>query len=189
MIEIYQTALSYAPISLFAIIGSILFLQKKLTFNKEMLIFIIALIGNITLSIFSGNILLLIIQLVVATIIFIAMVFILSGKISGETILTISSMFALTPLMHGLFAFFAVFLILMALSLISMRRDPKEWSATIANAVLSTGLGSRSPNYEYMPDRKELSADKKRISLLPIIAVVYTLFGLFYALRPLWLDF
>lgn len=100
-----------------------------------------------------------------------------------------SSLFALTPLPHGIPAFIAVFVLLLLYSALALRKQKGEWKATIMNAFLSTGLASGMPNYDYLPDKKDLDEKgAKRVSLLPFIAVIYGLFALYYVLRPLLLE-
>lgn len=187
MPETYQTALSYAPLAIYAIIGTILFLFRKFTFNTGITLLLTMIAAKVALSIIFGGILFFLAQMLIAVLAFVLLVMFFSGKTSGETMLTMTSLFALTPLMDGIPAFLGVFLLFFTYAFI-MLRDRKEFNAIVANAVIASGMAQTLPDYGYLPERKELAEDKKRVSLLPFIAIVYTLFGLFYALRPLWMD-
>lgn len=188
MSEIYITALSYAPIFFFSLIGSIFFAFKKYNFNTGMTLIGLAFLGKLGFHIAFGGTLAFVAQVVLAALCFFLLVIFFSGKTSGETILTMSSMFLLTPLLHGVLAFLLVFVLLFLYSLFASK-DREELKASIFLAFTSTGMAHAMPNYEHLPERKNLHQDAKRISLMPFIAIVYGGFAVYHLLSPLWMDF
>lgn len=187
MPEIYLTALSYAPMVFFALVGSIFFALKKYTFNTGMTLIALAVVGKLVFHIALGGIFPFIIQTVIALLVFFLLILFFSSKTSGETILTMTSMFLLTPLLHGVWAFLATFVLLFLYSIL-FSKDRQELKASLFLAITSTGMAHALPNYEHLPDRKDLDQDAMKVSLMPFIAVAYGAFALYHLMSPLWME-
>lgn len=181
MLDLYHNALVFTPAAFYGLVGTILFIFNAFTFNKGVALFAVAYAGHVYVSIIYGGWIGPVVQTVIAAIVFVLMVMVFSGKISGETILTMSGLLALTPLPSGILAFVAVFLLLGAYSAVELGRSG-VFKDTLRDAVVSTGMGQMAPNYGHLENRKEASVDAKKISLLPFVALVYTGFGLFFML-------
>lgn len=182
-----ETFISFIPILAFSLIGSALFFTKKINFNNEVALLILALIAHITLSILNGYWIFTIGQVIVATLVFFLLVFVLGNKTSGETILTMTGLLALTPLPTGFIPLIAVFVITFIIGIVGLKKQSDSIKHVITDAVFSTGMGQSLPNYDHLPERSEVKG-KRKISLLPVIGIVMTLSAVYYLIQPLFLE-
>lgn len=194
MIETYKIIITLLPIIIYSAIGTILFYRKKITFNNQLALVLVTWLIYIGISLFYRDYAALI-QILIALLAFVVMIIFLSGRVSGETILSMSSLFALTPLPHGVFGFLGVFVVLIISSIIIMKNEQGTWTKTYAEfrdtillAFLSTGLAHSLPNYEYMEERSKLPKDAKKISILPYILISFTLLAVYFLFRTLTLE-
>lgn len=186
MLDLYMPALVFLPVLLYAGFGSILFSLGAFTFNKGMTLLVISIAAHITISILAGTWIFALVQTVIAASAFILLIMFFAGKTSGETILTMTALLALTVIPSGLLAFLGTLAAFVVYAVIRLRKS--EVAATLYTAVLSSGMAQQLPNYEHMDDRKDLSAEEKRISLMPFMLAVNLLFALFYLVKPMLGD-
>ncbi len=194
MLETYKLIITLLPIIIYSAIGTILFYKKRITFNNQLALVLITWLCYIGISLFYKDYAALA-QMLIALGAFVVMIVFLSGRVSGETILSMSSLFALTPLPHGLIGFVGVFIILVIASIFIMKKEQGTWKKTygefrdtILLAFLSTGLAHSLPNYEYMEERSKLAKDAKKISILPYILFSFTMLATYFFLRTLTME-
>jgi hypothetical protein len=154
-----------------------------------MLILIIA--ANIVLAINTGHDLWTpIIQAVLAGLVFIALVFFMGGKASGETFLTMCAIIALTPVPEGIIPVVLIFTVFTVVAVRTLSKQNDSALFYVQETILKSGLASSLPDYSHLPERKEtLSApNAKKVSLLPYVASMMTLATLFYGVQYLLAD-
>lgn len=183
-----ETFISFLPIVIYSLVGTALFYFKKITFNNQIGLIAAAMAAHGVISFQQGTGIFFIGQLIISSIMFLLLVFFFAGKTSGETLLTMSSLFALIPVPHGIIPLFVVFVLLLVFTIIELRRKSESVKWLIMEAASSTGLAHSAPNYSHLPDRAALGASDKRTSVLPYMAAVMTLASLYYLVRPLFLD-
>lgn len=188
MLETYKIAIDFAPIVFFAAIGAFLFAFNQLNFNRTLSLLAGGILARIAIGIFiTGSWGVVVAQTVIALIAFGGLVYLLGGKASGDSILSVCALIALTPLPWGLIAVAVTLIGMVVLAFIQVK-DAKEVMASVANATIATGLAQGVPNYDYLPDRKNLDRKAKRVTIMPIIAICYFLMFAFFLLQPLWLE-
>lgn len=183
-----ETFIEFLPIVIYSLIGTALFYLKKITFNNQITLLILALVAHVTISIMHGNWTVLIGQVLIATAAFALMVYFFAGKTSGETILTMASILLLSPLPDGLIPMIIVFILILITAAIQFRKKTESLKWLLFDAASSTGLAYATPDYSHLPDRSTLTDEDKRTSLLPYMASVMTVTALYYLLQPLFLD-
>lgn len=152
---------------------------------------VVAIAANIILSINTGHGLWTpIIQAVIAGLVFIALVFFMGGKASGETFLTMCAIIALTPFPEGIVPVILIFAIFTVVAVITLKKQNDSAFFYVQETILKSGLASSLPDYSHLPERKEtLSApNAKKVSLLPYVASMMTLATLFYGVQYLLAD-
>lgn len=180
--------IQFLPIAIYAIIGSILFYTKKINFNNQVGLLVGATVIHAILAIIQGQMFFTVGQILIAIVTFLLLVFFFSGKTSGETILTMVSIFALTPVPIGVIPMIVLFAVIFIAAGIALWRQSESIKLALLDATLSTGLSHSKPDYSHLPDRASLPADAKKTSMLPYIATVMTLASLWYLIQPLFLD-
>lgn len=153
-----------------------------------MVLLLLALVAHSTLSILNGYWVFTLGQVLIGAMVFFLLILMVGGKTSGETILTMSAIVALTPLPVGFVSVGLVFVITFILGIIAIRKQKDSVKNVMLDAVYSTGMGQGLPNYEHLQDRKELSKDQKTFSLLPVVAIVMFLSSVFYYIQPLMIE-
>jgi hypothetical protein len=152
---------------------------------------IVAIIANITLSINTGHGLWApLVQAVLAVLVFVALVFFMGGKASGETFLTMCAIVALTPWPEGIIPVIIIFVAFSVVAVITLKKQNDSAFFYVQETILKSGMASSLPDYSHLPERKEtLSApNAKKVSLLPYVASVMTLATLFYSVQYLLAD-
>lgn len=183
--------LSFLPIVIYALIASGLYFGNKLTFNIQSVMLIVAVIANIVVSLNTGHGLWTpLVQAVLAGLVFVALVFFMGGKASGETFLTMCAIIALTPLPEGVIPVVLIFVIFTVVAVITLNKQNDSAFFYVQETILKSGLANSLPDYSHLPERKEtLSApNAKKVSLLPYVASVMTLATLFYGIQYLLAD-
>lgn len=183
--------LSFLPIVAYSLIASGLYFVNKLTFNIQSVMLLFAMVANIVLSINTHHDLLMpIIQIVLAILVFVALVSFMAGKASGETFLTMCAIIALAPWPEGIIPVILIFVIFTVGAVITLNKQNDSAFFYVQETILKSGLANSLPDYSHLPERKEtLSApNAKKVSLLPYVASVMTLATLFYSVQYLLAD-
>lgn len=179
--------LHFSPYIGFTLICLVLYLTKKMTFNITIILFALTTIARMITEFIADDwvgMWSVLLQAVICIAIFIFLVFFM-GNVSWETLLTLTSMLAFTPIPDGITAFLGTYVLILIYSLVKL--DFKEVYRLLYDAVVSSGVGQALPNYEHLPD-KELKKGQKRITLLPFILIAYSLTALYYILSPYWME-
>lgn len=183
--------LSFLPIVAYSLIATGLYFGNRLTFNLQSVMLGVAIVANIALAINTGHGLWEpIIQTVLAAFVFIALVFFMGGKASGETFLTMCAIIALTPMPEGIIPIVVVFAVFTVVAVRTLSKQNDSALFYVQETILKSGLANSLPDYSHLPERKEtLSApNAKKVSLLPYVAAVMTLATLFYGIQYLLAD-
>ena len=183
--------LSFLPLVVYSLLASGLYFVNRLTFNRQSIMLVLAIVADIVLSINTHNDLLIpIIQVILAVLVFVALVFFMGGKASGETFLTMCAIVALTPWPEGIIPVVLIFTIFTVVAVITLKKQNDSAFFYVQETILKSGLASSLPDYSHLPERKEtLSApNAKKVSLLPYVASVMTLATLFYGVQYLLAD-
>lgn len=183
-----ETFIEFLPIVIYALIGTALFYIKKITFNNQMALLVIAAIAHAILSFSNGSGLFFVGQLVISLLVFFLMVFFFAGKTSGETILTLTSLLLLSPIPHGILPMVIVFVLVLVATIIAFRDKAEMLKLILFEATTSAGISGGKPDYSHLPDRATLAQTEKRTSVLPYMAAVMTVASLYYLVQPLFLD-
>lgn len=152
---------------------------------------IVAITANIVLAITANiDIWTPVAQAAVAILVFIALVFFMGGKASGETFLTMCAIVALTPLPQGIIPVVLIFAIFTVGAVRTLKKQNDSAFFYVQETILRSGMASSLPDYSHLPDRKETLAapNAKKVSLLPYVASVMTLATLFYGVQYLLAD-
>lgn len=182
-----EAILSFSPYIGFTLTCLVLYLSKKMTFNLTIIIFVVTVIARMITGFMIDDwvgMWSVLLQAVICVVIFIFLVFFM-GNVSWETLLTMTSMLAFTPIPNGIPAFLGTYVLIMIYSLIKL--DFKEVYGLLYDAVVSSGVGQGLPNYEHLPD-KETKKGQARVTLLPFILIAYSLNALYYILSPYWME-
>ncbi|MBC9707531.1 MAG: hypothetical protein H9W81_21935 [Enterococcus sp.] len=183
-----ENFISFLPILVYSLAGTILYFTKKITFNNQMVLLGLALTAHIVLSILGGYWVFTLGQVLIGSVVFFLLILMMGGKTSGETILTMSAIIALTPLPIGFISVGVVFIVTFILGILAIRKQQDSVKNVMLDAVFSTGMGQSMPNYEHLQDRKALDPEQKKFSLLPIVSLVMFLSALFYLVQPMFLE-
>lgn len=183
-----ENFIAFLPILVYSLIGTILYFSKKINFNNQMILLVLALISHIILSIVGEYWLFTLGQVLIGIVVFFLLIFAVGNKTSGETILTMSAILALTPVPVGLIPVILVFVVTFLVGVVELRKQKDSVKDVMLDAVFSTGMGQSLPNYEHLKDRSELEPDKKKFSLLPIVSLVMFISSMYYLLQPLLLE-
>lgn len=183
--------LSFLPLVVYSLLASGLYFVNKLTFNIQSIMLVLAIAADVVLSITTQHDLLIpIMQVFLAVFVFVALVFFMGGKASGETFLTMCAIVALTPWPEGIIPVVLIFTIFTVAAVITLKKQNDSAFFYVQETILKSGLASSLPDYSHLPERKEaLSApNAKKVSLLPYVASVMTLATLFYGVQYLLAD-
>lgn len=183
-----ENFIAFLPILVYSLIGTILYFSKKITFNNQMILLSLAFAAHVALSIVDGYWVFTLGQFLIGFIVFFLLILAVGNKTSGETILTMSAIIALTPLPIGFISIALVFVATFVIGIIELRKQKDSVKNVMLDAVFSTGMGQGLPNYEHLKDRSELEVDQKKFSMLPIVSLVMFLSSMYYLIRPLLLD-
>jgi hypothetical protein len=183
-----ETFIDFLPIAIYSLIGTALFYLKKITFNNQVALVILAFIAHAILTLQDNVLFIFIGQIVISITIFLLLVFFFAGKTSGETILSMTSLVLLTPIPHGIIPMFIVFALILIASAIALRNKTESLKWLLYDAASSTGLTYAKPDYSHLPDRSTLSEKDKRTSVLPFMALVSTIAAIYYLVQPMFLD-
>lgn len=182
-----MTALTFAPMIFFSLVSFILYLSKKVTFKLMVILFAITAIARLVIAFADGGVLALLAvlaQVIIGFAGFVILVMFVSNT-SWETILTMTSMLAFTPLFEGVPAFIATYILFFLYGLSQLHRG--EMKNILYDAVVSSGMASSLPNYEHLAS-KEYKKGQKRVTILPFIFIAYTLNALYFIFSPLWIE-
>lgn len=152
---------------------------------------IVAITANIFLAIQSNHdIWTAIAQAAIAVVVFIALVFFMGGKASGETFLTMCAIVALTPFPEGIIPVVVIFVLFTVFAVVTLKKQNDSAFFYVQETILKSGMASSLPDYSHLPERKETLAapNAKKVSLLPYVASVMTLATLFYSVQYLLAD-
>jgi hypothetical protein len=183
--------LSFLPIVVYSLIASGLYFGNKLTFNIQSVMLLVAITANIVISINTHHDLWIpVAQAVLAGLVFVALVFFMGGKASGETFLTMCAIIALTPMPEGILPVILIFVIFTVVAVVTLKKQNDSALFYVQETILSSGLANSLPDYSHLPERKETvsAANAKKVSLLPYVASVMILATLFYSIQYLLAD-
>lgn len=186
MLDLYALPLSFLPILLYAGIGSLLFYAGSFTFNKGGALLGTSFVLHMALNIVAGNWLGIMAQTILSVGVFALLIMFFSGRTSGETILTMTALLALTPIPSGLLAIVGSLVVFLVYAVIKLRKS--EVYTTLYTAITASGMTQGLPNYDHLGDRKDLEADAQRVSLMPFMALVYGAFSIFFLVQTIMMD-
>lgn len=138
------------------------------------------------LNIVAGNWLGIMAQTILSVGVFALLIMFFSGRTSGETILTMTALLALTPIPSGLLAIVGSLVVFLVYAVIKLRKS--EVYTTLYTAITASGMTQGLPNYDHLGDRKDLEADAQRVSLMPFMALVYGAFSIFFLVQTIMMD-
>lgn len=183
--------LSFLPLVVYSLLASGLYFINKLTFNIQSVMLLLAMVANIALAISTNHGLWIpVIQAVLAGLVFVALVFYMGGKASGETFLTMCAIIALSPLPEAIVPIVLIFVSFTVVAVVTLNKQNASAFFYVQETILKSGMASSLPDYSHLPERKEtLSApNAKKVSLLPYVASIMTLATLFYGVQYLLAD-
>jgi hypothetical protein len=183
--------ISFLPIVVYSLIATGLYFGNKLTFNIQSVMLLAAIAADIVLSINTQRGLVVpIVQAILAGVVFVALVFFMGGKASGETFLTMCAIIALTPIPEGVIPVVLIFAIFTVMAVVTLKKQNDSAFFYVQETILKSGLANTLPDYSHLPERKETltAPNAKRVSLLPYVASVMLLATLFYSVQYLLAD-
>lgn len=175
---------TFLPIFLYALIAYGIKKLSRLTFDRNLVVFGIALAAHVTISFFTGNFMWGLIQGVGVLILGFLIILFLGGKAGGETIFAYMALLGLTPFPQGTVPLFITVALFVGIGLFILSRQKDALKSLAGDIVVSQT--SIVPNYSNLPDKKE--AVGKTFSLLPFIALVYGGTIAYYVYLMLTLD-
>lgn len=160
---------TFLPIFLYALIAYGIKKLFRLNFDRNLIVFGLALAAHLAVSFFYGNFLFSIIQTVAVLILGFLIITFLGNKAGGETIFAYMALLGLTPFPHGVLPLVITVVLFIAVGIYVLSRQ-KDALKALANDIVVSQNGL-VPNYSNLPDKKETVG--KEFSLLPFIALVY----------------
>lgn len=175
---------TFLPIFLYALTAYGVKKLSRLTFDRNLVIFGIALVAHLAVSFFYGNFLWGIIQTVGVLVLGFLIITFLGNKAGGETIFAYMALVGLTPMPQGILPLVITVALFVGVGIYILSRQKDALKSFASDLVISQT--SFVPNYNYLPDKKE--AVGKSFSLLPFIALVYGGTIAYYVYLLLTLD-
>lgn len=179
----------FLPILTYAILVLLIKKISKLTFDRNAIVFGMAVIGYLAASYFAGLFLFAGLQIVATILIGLLMIFFLGGKAGGETMFSFLAVIGLTPFLTNFIPTIAMLIIFIGYMFYEIRKQKDSVLLSILSAASATGLGTALPDYSVYPDKKDMKkVAGKTISLLPFIVIFMGGTVLYYLFQLMTLE-